>query len=67
VLINGVGKGEKIGHTFHVFVRASASPRLEKAMKDLLPWKGCMKGRKDSILSNMRRRAGGERESGNTL
>jgi hypothetical protein len=38
--------------TFHVFVRASASPRFEKAMKDLLPWKGCgIKGRRGSKSS----------------
>jgi hypothetical protein len=34
----GWREGDK-GHTFQVFVSASASPRLEKAMKDLLPWK----------------------------
>jgi hypothetical protein len=28
-----------IRRAFHVLVRASVSPRFEKAMKDLLPWK----------------------------
>jgi hypothetical protein len=47
--------------TFQVFVRASASPRLEKAMKDLLPWKGVgIKGRRDS-MSSMRGIDGGDR------
>jgi hypothetical protein len=58
--ING-GKGgrEVTRHTFQVFVRASASPRLEKAMKDLLPWKERgITERKDS-MSSMRGREGG--------
>ncbi len=54
----GRGRYDK-RRTFHVFVRASASPRFEKAMKDLLPWKGWdMKGRRESRSSM--------RESGQT-
>jgi hypothetical protein len=53
-----VARGER-RDTFHVFVSASASPRFEKAMKDLLPWKEWgITERKDS-MSSMKGREGG--------